>query len=407
MNRPNKLHLGQFPTPMHRLDNMSRVLGRNIYIKRDDMTGVSTGGNKVRKLEYLLYDAKEKGADYVLTTGGAQSNHAMLTAACCNKIGIKAILVLKQRGVQGRVGNLLINELLGADVRFVDTDSYDDVYKEMDRIADELRAAGHNPYLVPVGGSVPLGSIADVSVVMSPQTITRYNQSRQVTISGDAADGDTSAMAKSIRAILAGYTLPGGYTAELAGGYTEMMENFSDLGLALIVSVGLVYFVLASQFESFVMPVIIMMILPIAFAGALFALPLTGKDLSMISLVSLIMLAGTVVNASIVLVDYIKQRRDRGETREEAILHACPLRIRPVLMTTLTTILALVPTALGMTGKMNEMMSDMGTTMIAGMLVSTVITLLFTPVYYCVIDDLTHRRERRRAKKLAAAQSKP
>ena len=117
MNRPNKLHLGQFPTPMHRLDNMSRVLGRNIYIKRDDMTGVSTGGNKVRKLEYLLYDAKEKGADYVLTTGGAQSNHAMLTAACCNKIGIKAILVLKQRGVQGRVGNLLINELLGADGR--------------------------------------------------------------------------------------------------------------------------------------------------------------------------------------------------------------------------------------------------------------------------------------------------
>lgn len=162
MNKPNKLHLGQFPTPMHHLDNMSRALGRSIYIKRDDMTGVSTGGNKVRKLEYLLYDAKEKGADYVLTTGGAQSNHAMLTAACCNKIGIKAILVLKQRGVQGRVGNLLINELLGADVRFVDTDSYDDVYKEMDRIADELRAAGHNPYLVPVGGSVPLGTVGYV-----------------------------------------------------------------------------------------------------------------------------------------------------------------------------------------------------------------------------------------------------
>ena len=275
------------------------------------------------------------------------------------------------------------------------------------RAEESLDALRSMAISTPTGGSVPLGSIADVSVVMSPQTITRCNQSRQVTISGDAADGDTSAMAKSIRAILAGYTLPGGYTAELAGGYTEMMENFSDLGLALIVSVGLVYFVLASQFESFVMPVIIMMILPIAFAGALFALPLTGKDLSMISLVSLIMLAGTVVNASIVLVDYIKQRRDRGETREEAILHACPLRIRPVLMTTLTTILALVPTALGMTGKMNEMMSDMGTTMIAGMLVSTVITLLFTPVYYCVIDDLTHRRERRKAKKLAAAQSEP
>lgn len=289
----------------------------------------------------------------------------------------------------------------------IDNKEVDVVVRGDGRAEESLDALRSMAISTPTGGSVPLGSIADVSVVMSPQTITRYNQSRQVTISGDAADGDTSAMAKSIRAILAGYTLPGGYTAELAGGYAEMMENFSDLGLALIVSVGLVYFVLASQFESFVMPVIIMMILPIAFAGALFALPLTGKDLSMISLVSLIMLAGTVVNASIVLVDYIKQRRDRGETREEAILHACPLRIRPVLMTTLTTILALVPTALGMTGKMNEMMSDMGTTMIAGMLVSTVITLLFTPVYYCVIDDLTHRRERRKAKKLAAAQSKP
>ena len=157
-----KLNLGQFPTPMYRLDNMSRTLGRSIYIKRDDMTGVSTGGNKVRKLEYLLYDAKEKGADVVLTAGGAQSNHAMLTAACCNRIGLKSILVLKKRGVQGRVGNLLLNELLGADVRFVDSDSYDDVYAEMDRIADELKKQGHTPYLVPVGGSVPLGTLGYV-----------------------------------------------------------------------------------------------------------------------------------------------------------------------------------------------------------------------------------------------------
>ena len=137
------------------------------------------------------------------------------------------------------------------------------------------------------------------------------------------------------------------------------------------------------------MPVIVMMILPVAFTGALFALPVTGRDLSMISLVALIMLAGTVVNASIILVDYIRQRRERGESRQEAILHACPLRIRPVLMTTLTTILALVPMALGI-GDTNEMMSDMGITMISGMVISTVITLIFTPVYYSVIDNLSH-----------------
>lgn len=114
----------------------------------------------------------------------------------------------------------------------------------------------------------------------------------------------------------------------------------------------------------------------------------------MISLVALIMLAGTVVNASIILVDYIRQRRERGESRQEAILHACPLRIRPVLMTTLTTILALVPMALGI-GDTNEMMSDMGITMISGMVISTVITLIFTPVYYSVIDNLSHIFRRR------------
>ncbi len=215
------------------------------------------------------------------------------------------------------------------------------------------------------------------------------NQARQISVTGDTISGDTTAMTAQIQEILDNYTLPDGYTAQISGAYTDMMDSFSDLLLALVVALGLVYFVLASQFESFLMPVIVMMILPVAFTGALFALPVTGRDLSMISLVALIMLAGTVVNASIILVDYIRQRRERGESREEAILHACPLRIRPVLMTTLTTILALVPMALGI-GDTNEMMSDMGITMISGMVISTVITLIFTPVYYSVIDNLSH-----------------
>ncbi|MBR4099316.1 MAG: efflux RND transporter permease subunit, partial [Clostridium sp.] len=110
---------------------------------------------------------------------------------------------------------------------------------------------------------------------------------------------------------------------------------------------------------------------------------------------ALIMLAGTVVNASIILVDYIKIRRNMGESREDAILHACPLRIRPVLMTTLTTILAMVPMALGI-GDSNEMMSDMGITMISGMLISTCITLVFTPVYYSSIDNLANLFRRKK-----------
>ena len=144
-------------------------------------------------------------------------------------------------------------------------------------------------------------------------------------------------------------------------------------------------------------PVIVMLILPVAFTGALFALPLTGRDMSMIALVAIIMLAGTVVNSSIILVEYIKIRRGMGEDRETAILHACPLRIRPIMMTTLTTVLAMVPMALGL-GESNEMMSDMGVTMISGMVISTIVTLVFTPVYYSVIDNLSHLGRGRKKK---------
>ncbi|HOG01346.1 MAG: L-cysteate sulfo-lyase [Firmicutes bacterium ADurb.Bin248] len=162
IKRIPKLNLGRFPTPMYELARLGGALGRRILVKRDDLSGVSTGGNKVRKLEYLLYDAVDQGADIVLTTGGAQSNHAMLTAACCNMLCLEAMLVLKGRGVMGRAGNLMIDELLGAEVRFVDTDSYGDVYAEMARIEDGLRAKGRRPYHIPVGGSVPLGTLGYV-----------------------------------------------------------------------------------------------------------------------------------------------------------------------------------------------------------------------------------------------------
>ncbi len=289
------------------------------------------------------------------------------------------------------IGSAVRSELSGATATTVTIDNQElDVVVRGDGTAGEnLDALRSMPVTTAYGGTVPLSSVAQVDIVQAPQTITRVNQARQISVTGDTISGDTTAMTAQIQEILDNYTLPDGYTAQISGAYTDMMDSFSDLLLALVVALGLVYFVLASQFESFLMPVIVMMILPVAFTGALFALPVTGRDLSMISLVALIMLAGTVVNASIILVDYIRQRRERGESRQEAILHACPLRIRPVLMTTLTTILALVPMALGI-GDTNEMMSDMGITMISGMVISTVITLIFTPVYYSVIDNLSH-----------------
>lgn len=154
--------LGCFPTPLQRLSNLSELFGKELYIKRDDMTGVGLGGNKVRKLTFLLGDAQQKGATVVMTTGGAQSNHAMLTAACCNRLGMKAQLLLKRRGVSDPVGNVYLDGLLGAQVDFFDTDDYGVIYEEMSRRKTALAEAGEWAYEIPLGGSTALGALGYV-----------------------------------------------------------------------------------------------------------------------------------------------------------------------------------------------------------------------------------------------------
>lgn len=304
------------------------------------------------------------------------------------------------------IGAAVRSELTGTTATVVTADGtdWDVVVRGSGASGKNLDALRSMPISAPTSGTVPLSAVADVSIVLSPQSITRENQSRQIEITGDSLSGDTVAMNESVQAILDQYPMPDGYQAEISSSYTDMMENFHSLLLAMLVATCLVYFILAAQFESFLMPVMVMLILPIALSGALFGLPLTGMDLSMVVLLALIMLVGTVVNSSIVLVDYINIRRSRGQEKEEAILEACPLRVRPIMMTTLTTVLALIPMAAG-TGEGNELLQPMGIVMISGMVISTVVTLLFTPVYYSLLDSLAERLgkpfQERRAQKQA------
>ena len=251
------------------------------------------------------------------------------------------------------------------------------------------------------GGSVPLSLVANVDTVLAPQSINRLNQSRTVTITGGAADNvSTAEMSQAVQGVLDTFELPDGITYETGGEMEEMINTFTQLAYALVVALGLVYFVLASQFESFVMPVIIMTILPIGLLGSIFTLPLTGNKISMVAFIGVIMLAGTVVNSSIVLIDYMNIRRKRGEDKDTAILNACPRRVRPVLMTTLTTVLGLLPMVFS-NGEGAEMMRPMAIVMITGMVVSTIVTLLFTPVYYSLIDSLIQRVRTRSAERHA------
>ncbi len=159
LNSFPRVPLGLFPTPVHRLENISRKLNVSVWIKRDDLTGLGLGGNKIRKLEFLLADARRKGAQVVFTTGGAQSNHAMLTAAAAGRLGMKPILILKKRGVTECLGNQLLERLMGTEVVFMDTDSYEDIYAEMDRMGRRL---GVPYYKIPCGGSNALGTLGYV-----------------------------------------------------------------------------------------------------------------------------------------------------------------------------------------------------------------------------------------------------
>ncbi|WP_308541177.1 D-cysteine desulfhydrase family protein [uncultured Oscillibacter sp.] len=162
---PPRQSLGLYPTPLQHLDTISARYGRDIWIKRDDLCGVALGGNKVRKLEFLLAQAKAQGCDTVITTGGAQSNHAMLTAACAARLGMQAVLLLKARGVMERRGNLVLDDLYGARVRFVDTDSYDDIHAQARQLSLDLEKQGHRAFWIPLGGSTPLGSLGYVECV--------------------------------------------------------------------------------------------------------------------------------------------------------------------------------------------------------------------------------------------------
>ncbi|NPV69520.1 MAG: D-cysteine desulfhydrase family protein [Firmicutes bacterium] len=160
-----RVRLATLPTPLEEAPRLGEALGGiRLFVKRDDNTGLALGGNKARKLEFLMADAVKQGADTVITTGGPQSNHARMTAAAARKLGMRPVLVLEGKKPSERQGNLLLDELLGAEVSFVPEDA--DLDAEMARVAERLRAGGARPYIIPLGGSSALGSIGYVLAAM-------------------------------------------------------------------------------------------------------------------------------------------------------------------------------------------------------------------------------------------------
>ncbi|MBR4721643.1 MAG: efflux RND transporter permease subunit, partial [Muribaculaceae bacterium] len=250
----------------------------------------------------------------------------------------------------------------------------------------------------PTGGSVRVREVGKVVEASNPPTIERKDRQRIITVSTIVDGVPMSDVVKASQAEIAKMDLPSGVNIELSGTYEDQQDSFADLGLLAVLIILLVYIVMASQFESLTYPGIIMTSLLFAFSGVILILLITGTNLNIMSLIGSIMLIGIVVKNGIVLIDYINLNRERGMSIRRAVIHGGKSRLRPVIMTSLTTILGMVPMAVG-TGEGAAMWRPMGIAVIGGLTFSTILTLLFVPALYCVFAYNGVKLQRRKNRK--------
>lgn len=250
----------------------------------------------------------------------------------------------------------------------------------------------------PSGAGIRIKELGTVVERWSPPTIERKDRERQVTVSTVVDGVPMSEVVTEAQMKIDELDLPGDVSIGLAGSFEDQQDSFGDLltlGLLIII---LVYIVMAAQFESLTYPGIIMTSLMFAFSGVFLILWITGNTLNVMSLIGAIMLIGIVVKNGIVLIDYISLNRERGMSIRTAVIDGGRSRLRPVIMTTLTTILGMVPMAVG-SGQGSEMWKPMGTAVIGGLTFSTILTLLFVPVLYCSFAGRGVKRARKKLHK--------
>ena len=238
-------------------------------------------------------------------------------------------------------------------------------------------------FMTPMGAKIKLKEIAEVKEYWCPPEIERKNRQRYLTVSVTPYEVSLGEIAASIQKVLDQTDIPQGVHVDIAGNYEEQQESFADMGTLALLILLLVYIVMASQFESFSKPFIIMMSIPFAITGVILALLISGQTLDMVGALGVILLIGIVVKNGIVLVDYINLMRERDMPLYEAIAVSGQSRLRPVLMTAFTTILGMVPMAFT-TSEGSEIWNTMGIVVIGGLLVSTIITLIVVPVLYAI-----------------------
>ncbi|MDQ1029913.1 HAE1 family hydrophobic/amphiphilic exporter-1 [Streptomyces umbrinus] len=247
-------------------------------------------------------------------------------------------------------------------------------------------------------GSVKLGDIATVKLVDGPVSMTRIDGQRAATISAKPTGDNTGAVSADLTAKLDKLKLPAGATAAIGGVSEDQDDAFASLGLAMLAAIAIVFMLLVATFRSLIQPLILLVSIPFAATGAIGLLVITGTPMGVPSMIGMLMLIGIVVTNAIVLIDLINQYRKQGYGVVEAVVEGGRHRLRPILMTALATIFALLPMALGITGEGGFIAQPLAVVVIGGLITSTLLTLLLVPTLYAMVE----LRKERRAKKKAA-----
>ncbi|MBN2365807.1 MAG: efflux RND transporter permease subunit [Calditrichaeota bacterium] len=262
------------------------------------------------------------------------------------------------------------------------------VETEMQNINDVLDL----PVTTARGFSVPLRSVASFTLERSPSEIKRLDQQRMLEIKGDVSGRPQRQVLEEVRQAINQLDLPTDYYISFGGQSRSIADSFRSLLTALIIAIFLVYVVMGAQFNSFIHPFTIAFTIPLAVIGVLLGLFIFGSSLSMNALLGMIMLVGIVVNNGILLIDYINQLRSRGMSKDDAIIEAGATRLRPILITTLTTIFGMLPIALGL-GKGGEALQPLGAVVVGGLATSTLLTLIVIPCVYSLLDRVRMKDE--------------
>jgi HAE1 family hydrophobic/amphiphilic exporter-1 len=344
--------------------NELKSIAANIENRISLIDEIQDVNNSVKegKPEIHLKIDKEKSFQYGLTTG--QIGSAIETATIGSVVG-----VFREKGEEIDIRVRLKEE---------QRNSLDDIKR--------LSIAS------PLGFSLPLNQIANEKLAEGHQQIIRERQTRKATITADIEGKDLGKKVAEVKGEISDIisNLPSGYYIEFGGTYKDMNESFRDLIYALILAIILVYAIMASQFESLTQPFVVMFTLPLAFIGVILMFLITNTTLSVASFVGIIMLAGIVVNNGIVLIDHTNQLRKSGIEKHKALIQAGGDRMRPVFITSLTTIAGMLPMAISQS-RGSELKSPMALTVIGGLITATFFTLVIIPVIYSIVDHISYK----------------